>query len=275
MASKQRDPQGRMPLLEHLRELRKRLLIALVGILVGTIVAWFFYEPIFNYMAAPLAQLRAEGQQAELNFETVSAAFDLKLRISMFAGFLATTPWWMYQIWAYLAPALRKSEKIYILSFTFAGIILFVAGGATGVWIMPHAVHILTSFAPSSSVLLMKSSVYFTFYMRLVVVFGLSFTVPLVMVGLNFLGVVRARTLLKAWRWAVVIAFVFAAIANPLPDPWTMTFQALMLCGLYFLAVGIAFLRDRSVDKKRAKEDAELNQALSRTGRKEPSDGEA
>lgn len=268
---KKRDPQGRMPLAEHLKELRRRIIYCLIGIFVGTIVAWFFYEPIFNYMAAPLADLRAAGRQAQLNFETVSAAFDLKLRISMFVGFIITAPWWLYHIWAYIAPALHRHEKLYVVSFTFAGIILFLAGAASGVWIMPHAVSILTSFAPSQSEMLMRSSTYFTFYMRVVVVFGISFLVPLAMVGLNQMGVIRARTMLKAWRWAVAVAFIFAAVANPLPDPWTMTFQALFLCGLYFLAVGVSFLHDRRVDRKRVREEAQLDAALAALDGKEQS----
>lgn len=253
-----------MPLLDHLREARTRIILAFVGLIIATIVGWFLYPSVFNYMAQPLADLRAIGKEAELNFETVSAAFDLKLRISFFIGFIISSPWWLYQIWAYLAPALRKKEKIYALSFTFAGVILFLAGAASGVWIMPHAVSILTSFAPDTSVMLMKSSTYFSFYMRLVMLFGISFLIPLVMVGLNFLNILRASTMLKAWRWAVVLSFVFAAIANPLPDPWTMSVQALLLAGLYFIAVGVGMIHDKRYDKKQAKLDAELDAALAK-----------
>lgn len=259
---KNSDPDGVMPLADHLREARQRLIYALAGIFLFTIVGWFIYPYVFNFMAQPLADLRHMGRRAELNFDTVSAAFDLKLRISMFSGFLLATPWWLYQIWAYVAPALHKNEKRYVLGFSFSGAILFILGAATGIWIMPHAVEILTSFAPESSVTLMQASVYFSFYMRLVVVFGVSFLVPLAMVALNFMNVVRGETFLKYWRWAVAIAFVFAAVANPLPDPWTMTFQALFLCGLYFLAVGVAFVHDKRRDKRLAKEEAELDAAL-------------
>ena len=254
-----------MPLLEHLKELRRRILLSLLGMLVGTIVAWFFYDPIFNYMAAPLAELREQGRHAQLNFETVSAAFDLKLRITMFAGFIISSPWWLYQAWAYLAPALYKREKLYVLSFTVAGIILFGIGVGMGLIIMPHAVHILTSFAPSQSEMLMRANTYFSFYMRLVIVFGISLLVPLVMVGLNQLNIVRAKTMLKTWRWAVAIAFIFAAVANPLPDPWTMTFQALFLCALYFLAIGVCAIHDKRWDRKQARIDAELDRALAAT----------
>lgn len=251
-----------MPLLQHLKELRSRILLSLAGILVGTIIAWFFYDAIFNYMAAPLVELRQQGRQAQLNFETISAAFDLKLRITMFAGFILSSPWWLYQAWAYLAPALYKREKIYVISFTVAAIILFAMGVAMGLLIMPHAVHILTSFAPSQSEMLMRANMYFSFYMRLVAVFGISLLAPLVMVGLNQLNVVRAKTMLRAWRWAVAIAFIFSAIANPLPDPWTMTFQALFLCALYFLAIGVCMIHDKRWDRKQARLEAELDAAL-------------
>ncbi len=251
-----------MPLVEHLREARTRLLLSLAGVGVGTVVAWFFYDQIFAFMASPLDQLHTTVGGAHLNFETVSAAFDLKLRVSVFAGVLVSSPWWLYHVWAYIAPALHRKEKLYVIAFTVAGVILFSAGAASGVWIMPHAVSILASFAPEQSVMLMKTSVYFSFYMRLVIVFGVSFLVPLLMVGINQMGLVTARQMLKTWRWAVVIAFVFAAVANPLPDPWTMTIQALLLCSLYFGAVGIAAIHDRRVAKKRAKLEAEVDAAL-------------
>ncbi|MDO5721148.1 MAG: twin-arginine translocase subunit TatC [Actinomycetaceae bacterium] len=259
---KKKDPEGRMPLVEHIRELRSRILWSLLGILIGTVVAWIFYDPIFTFMAQPLADLREQGRQAELNFETISAAFDLKLRITMFAGFILASPWWLYQTWAYLAPALHRKEKAYVLIFTFAGIVLFAIGVGMGLLIMPHAVQVLTSFAPSQSEMLMKANLYFSFYMRLVIVFGISMLVPLAMVGLNQLNILRATTMMKTWRWAVAVAFIFAAIANPLPDPWTMTFQALFLVALYFLAIGVCFLHDKRWDRKQARIEAELDAAL-------------
>ncbi|MDO5034072.1 MAG: twin-arginine translocase subunit TatC [Actinomycetaceae bacterium] len=264
-----RDPEGRMPLVDHLKEARRRLILILAGVMVGTVAGWFLYPYLFAYMAQPLKDLQSSGLSAELNFETVSAAFDLKLKLSMFAGFILTTPWWVYQIWAYIGPALKKKEKIYAVAFTVAGAILFTAGAAVGVWIMPHAVTILTSFAPDSAVMLMRSSMYFSFYMRLVIVFGTSFLVPLAMVGLNFMNVLRAKSMLKAWRWAVISAFVFTAFANPLPDPWNMTFQALAMLALYFLAVGISYIHDRRYDRRQAREEAELDAALAALETKE------
>lgn len=253
-----------MPLVDHLLEARQRIVYAFIGLIIASVIGWFLYPMVFDYMAQPLTDLRTEGKEAQLNFETVSAAFDLKLRISFFIGLLISSPWWLYQIWAYLAPALRRNEKIYALAFTLSGVLLFSLGAASGVWIMPHAVHILTSFAPDTSVMLMKSGTYFSFYMRLVILFGVSFLIPLVMVALNFLNVLRASTMLKAWRWAVVLSFIFAAIANPLPDPWTMTVQALLLCSLYFLAIGVSAIHDRRYDRKQARIEAELDAALAR-----------
>lgn len=258
-----------MPLVDHLKEARRRLIFILLGITVGTVVGWLLYPDIFRLMSAPLDDLRERGMSVQLNFETISAAFDLKLKLSMFAGFLLTTPWWVYQIWAFVAPALKKREKIYAISFTIAGAILFAAGAAVGVWIMPHAIVILTSFAPDSAVLLLRSSMYFSFYMRLVIVFGVSFLVPLAMVGLNQLNVLRASQMLKSWRWAVVLAFVFTAFANPLPDPWNMTFQALALIALYFLAIGISAIHDRRRYKRLAREEAELDRNLARLNAKD------
>jgi sec-independent protein translocase protein TatC len=152
----------------------------------------------------------------------------------------------------FVTPGLTRKERLYSLSFILSGAVLFIAGGALAWWVLPHAVEALTSFTPASALNLMDARTYFNFFMRVILVFGVAFLVPVIMVGVNFLGVVSGRTYLKAWRWAIIGAFFFAAFANPLPDAWSMIALALPICFLFFGAVGVSMLRDRRVAKRRA-----------------------
>ena len=115
----------------------------------------------------------------------------------------------------------------------------------------PLAVDILTSFNPDNSASFLRATTYVTFYMRLVMAFGISFLLPEILVVLNFMGIMPVKTMLKHWRWFVVLAFVFAAIANPLPSPWPMTIQAFVLIGLYLIAVLISYINERARKRRR------------------------
>ena len=232
-----------MSILGHLREARRRVLWALVGIVVGAIGGWFLVDPVLNFMLEPLREIA--GPKTQINFQTIGAAFDLKLQISIWLGILIASPWWIFQILAFVAPGLKRSEKRWLAFFGIAGVVLFVAGSATGVWVAPKAVTILQSFVPDGAYSLILASSYVTFYMRLVIAFGISFLTPEVLVMLGALDLLSAKSMLKGWRWATMIAFIFAGVANPLPSPWPMVVQALILLALYFLAVVVTWLLQR------------------------------
>ena len=251
-ARKRNNPERIMPVREHLRELRRRLIWSLLGIGLGSIAGWYLYAPVMDYITAPLNEITK--QEALLNFDTIGAAFDLKLRVSIWIGTIVTSPWWVYQVFAFIAPGLKRREKIHVLVFGFVGVVLFAAGVLSGMRMAPMAVDILTSFNPENSASLLRATTYVTFYMRLVMAFGLSFLAPEVLVALNFLGILGWKPMLRHWRWAVVLCFVFAAIANPLPSPWPMTIQAFVLIGLYLLAVLISLIHDKHRDKQQKKE---------------------
>ena len=256
------NPEARMSLGAHLREARNRLIIAALGVLVGTIVAWIFYDQAFAVLTNPLEVARAHGHNVTVNFGTVLSSFDIKLRVSMWAGFVGSAPLWIYQFWAFVAPGLLPKEKLLALGYGLAGLALFVCGCLLGIWLIPHAVDVLTGFIPTSSTGYMDASQYLSFVTRLLLVFGLAFLFPEMMVGLNHLGLMEGKTMLRGWRIAVVFVFIFMAIANPLPDPWSMIFMALPICALYFGACGIAIVRDKRRAKRMAEEDAALDAAL-------------
>lgn len=236
------NPEAVMRWGQHFAEARKRLLLSLLGIGLGSIVGWFLYQPVMGFITQPITQLNAE--RISLNFQTIGAAFDLKLRVSLWVGVVLSSPWWVAQIGAFIAPALKRREKIFVCIFSFFGVLLFALGATSGVLVAPHAVEILSSFTPSDAWTLLRADAYVTFFTRLVILFGISFLLPEVLVLANFVGLLSAKRMLKAWRIAVIGAFVFTAIANPLPSPWPMIIQALVLLVFYFLAIGISALHD-------------------------------
>ncbi|MEE6272252.1 twin-arginine translocase subunit TatC [Georgenia sp. MJ278] len=241
-----------MPLLDHLRELRRRFFLAVLGLGLAAVGGWFLYDPVFAAMQAPIVALdgSSDGTQAALTFPTPAAAFDMKVKMSLWLGAFMSSPWWLYQVWAFLTPGLTKRERRYGAAFVGAGVPLFLLGAGLAWLVLPNAVRLLLEFTPEGALNYMAATDYLRFFMRVVLAFGIAFLVPLVMVLLNVLGVVRGRTLLAGWRWAVLGIFTFAAFASPTPDPWTMIFLAIPICGLYFLAVGIAFRHDRRVDAR-------------------------
>lgn len=237
------NPEGVMPIRAHLKELRNRLLLALAGIGVGAIGGWFLYEPALKFITAPLAEV--DRTITNINFQTIGAAFDLKMQVSLWIGLMISSPWWVYQLFAFISPGLKRRERWHVVAFGIVGVLLFLAGAYTGIQMVPLAVQILLEFTPSEAVTLLRADSYFSFYMKLVTAFGVSFLIPEVLVVLNFLGMLSAKQMLKGWRWAVIISFVFAAIANPVPTPWPMIFQALVLIGLYLLAVLISWIHEK------------------------------
>lgn len=256
-----------MSILEHLKDLRKHVLWSLLGIIVGAVGGWFLYDPVMEYITAPL--LAMQNADTQINFPTIGAALDLKLRVSLWIGLIISCPWWIYQIGAFIIPGLKCKERWYAFAFGAVGVMLFVSGAATGVALVPRAVEILQSFVPVGGSSLLQADAYVDFYIRLVILFGVSFLIPEVLVVLNFLGVLSARNMLRAWRWAVLVAFIFAAIANPLPSPWPMIVQALILVALYLVAVLISWINERYRAygwrlRERKKNDGAVGSASSR-----------
>lgn len=240
-----------MPLLEHLLELRKRFFLIAAGLLVGAIAGWILYEPLLITLQQPLERAsELTGNDVTLNFTGPASALDLKVKAALFLAVFVSCPWWLYQVWAFITPGLNKREKYYAYGFVGASVPLFL-GGAYMAWIViPHAVQILTGFLPADATNFTDAQMYLSLVMRLLLAFGLAFVSPILLVGLNFAGLLSAKALLGGWRWAVLVAFTFAAIMTPTPDALTMILVALPICVLYFAAVGVAVLHDRRVAKR-------------------------
>lgn len=235
-----------MPLASHLREFRNRLILAAAGIAVGAIAGWFVYEPVFDALQQPIldAAERADAL-VSINFAGLVTALDMRIKVSLFVGIIVSSPWWLYQLWAFVAPGLRSREKRFTFGFLGTAIPLFLAGIALAWWVYPRAVAILTGFTPEGGSNFLDAQMFMTFTMRLFIAFGVAFVFPVVMVFMSWAGIVSPQAWLRGWRWAVLIIFVAAAVLTPTPDVVTMLTLALPMCALYFGAIGVAALRTR------------------------------
>ncbi|MEV6650584.1 twin-arginine translocase subunit TatC [Streptomyces sp. NPDC051219] len=261
----EKDPEGRMPLAEHLRELRNRLAKGLLAIVAITVVAAFFYNDIINLFTKPvldsvgcpssfteLAQQPKDTTCAQITINGLLTPFTLALKVSLMAGVVLASPIWLYQLWAFLAPGLHNSEKKYALAFVGAGFPLFLLGGYFAYSVLPTTAKVLIEFTPFGVDNLLPLDDLLDLVTRMVIVFGLSFELPLLLVLLNFGGVITGRRMLGWWRAMIMGITLFAAIATPSTDPLTMLALAVPIWVLYFAATAISLINDR----RRAARDA-------------------
>lgn len=251
-----------MPLADHLRELRNRLAKSVLAILVVTIVAAFVYKDIIHFFQHPIlksvgcvdgATKQKNGQPcAQMTVNGLLGGFSIALKVSMMAGIVVSSPVWLYQLWAFLAPGLHRNEKRYTIGFVAAGVPLFFAGALLAYLILPQTAKIMIGFVPQDTTNLLALDDFLDLVVRMVIVFGMAFELPLVLVLLNFTGMVSGRRMLGWWRGMVIGITVFAAVATPTGDPLTMCLLAAPIVILYFLAMGICFFNDRRRRRNRA-----------------------
>ncbi|WP_435796334.1 twin-arginine translocase subunit TatC [Kitasatospora aureofaciens] len=252
-----------MALADHLRELRNRVVKSVLAIVVITIVAAIYHKQIEHFLLEPLPQCTPEtsgqyhGRCAQVSNIGLTAGFTWMLKVSLTAGVVGTVPIWLYQVWAFVAPGLHKHEKKYAVVFMLCGAPLFLAGVAVAILTLPTTVEVLISFTPNGTTPILPPEDYFDIATRMVLVFGLAFEFPLLLVMLNQVGIVTGRRLLGWWRGMVMGITVFAAFATPSADPLSMLALAAPIWALYFIAVGIAILNDRR--KRRNNPDADLD----------------
>ncbi|MFB7053630.1 twin-arginine translocase subunit TatC [Streptomyces vinaceus] len=262
-----KDAEGRMPLVEHLRELRNRLLKSVLAILVITVVAAFYYKNLIDFMLKPMldsvgctngvVSQRNGRPCADMTVNGLIAPFSIALKVSLTAGVVLSAPVWLYQLWAFVAPGLHNHEKRYAVGFVAVGAPLFAAGGVLAYKLLPQTATILLEFTPDNARNLLPVDDYLDLVTRMVVVFGLAFELPLLLILLNFTGVLTAKRLASWWRAMVLGITIFAAFATPTGDPLTMISLAAPIVALYFIALGICLVNDRR--RRRGNPDALLD----------------
>jgi sec-independent protein translocase protein TatC len=240
-----------MPLADHLRELRNRLAKAMLAIIVVTCVAAFFYNDIVNIITKPVLHSVGCSQNFEQLAKT-SKTSTLALKVSLMAGVVLASPVWLYQLWGFVAPGLHKNEKKYALSFVGTGVPLFLGGAYFAYRVLPTTAQVLIGFTPKDVNNLLPLDDLLDLVTRMVLVFGLSFELPLLLIMLNLTGALTGKRMLGWWRGMILGITVFAAVATPSTDPLTMLALAGPIWVLYFGAVVFSLLNDRRKRRREA-----------------------
>lgn len=243
-----------MALRDHLREARNRLFICLGALLVTTIAAAFFYRPVLDYLVDVV--VKAGGQ---VNYQTAVAPLDIAIKVSLWMGIIVASPVILVQLWGFIVPGLRPKEKRISLAFILTTIPLFVGGVVLGVLVIPHALGFFFGLSPQGAQNLINITDFLPFIIRLTLAFGVAMIIPVAMVGLNVIGILPARSIVKHWRITVFLIAVFAAVAAPGGDAMSMLILAAPMLLLFVGATGLCFLFDR---RKAAREAKEVQEGL-------------
>ncbi|MFM8844140.1 MAG: twin-arginine translocase subunit TatC [Actinomycetota bacterium] len=255
-----RKDRGTMPLLDHLRELRKRVIRSALFIVLFSAIGWIQYNSIITTLSAPVCDLKAAQESGAANcgalyISGVLGPLNLQLKVSFLTGIILSAPFWLYQLWAFIAPALHRKEKRNSILFIIAATPFFSIGAALAYYVLPLAIKVLFGFTPESLNNLIKFDDYLDFVLRLILIFGLAFELPVFLLSLNLIGVLSGKSILKPWRFAIFAITFFVAAFSPTADPLSMAALALPLIAFYFGAGGIALL----VDKKRDRRSREVS----------------
>ena len=250
-----RKDRSTMPLLDHLRELRKRVIRSALFIVLFSAVGWVQYNTIITTLSSPVCDLKAAQESGStscgaLYISGVLGPLNLQLKVSFLTGVILSAPFWLYQIWAFIAPALHRKEKRNSIFFIIATTPFFTIGAVLAYYILPLALKVLFGFTPESLNNLIKFDDYLDFVLRLILIFGLAFELPVFLVSLNLIGILSGRSILKPWRFAIFAITFFVAAFSPTADPLSMAALALPLIAFYFGAGGIALLVDKRRDRK-------------------------
>jgi sec-independent protein translocase protein TatC len=244
-----RDDLPGMSLLEHLEELRKRIIHCLIYLLVGFVIAYVFRERLYGIVQAPLDQLHIP-----LNFTHPTDGLMLYLKTAFAGGAILASPFILYQIWLFISPGMYAHEKLYVWPFMLATVGLFVAGAWFGDrWVLPGAIKVLVLDFGRRFHPVLTIDDYTGFFLSVILGLGIAFELPILLFFLSYFGVVSARFLLRHFKYGVLAIFIVAGVICPLPDPFSMCLFACPLIALYLLGIGAAFLAHPSRREHKAR----------------------
>ena len=252
------NPDARMPLMEHLRELRNRVIKIALALTVGSIIGWFVYPPVWNFVSAPyckLPQPKALGtlvlhQSCQLYVTGLFDSLFLRLQISIATGVILSSPIWLYQVWAFIAPGLYRRERRWAYYFVGAAVPLFAIGATIAYFAMTKGLRFLLHLVPAHTTALITISTYLSYAGAMLLIFGLAFELPLVFVLLNMAGVLTHERFRKWRRVIIFLVFAFAAIFTPSPDPISMLLLAVPCVVLVEASEVFAWANDRRRAKR-------------------------
>jgi len=239
---------GKMTFLEHLDELRRRLVYILSFIAAGFVISWFFADRIYDFIAHPILPLL--GNNGKLIFTKPTEAFSMYMRVAIYAGIFFSAPLIIHQVWLFIAPGLYRKEKRFAFPFVLSSLVLFVSGSAFAYYIvLPAAYKFLINFGSSFQPLI-KIDEYWDLTCTILLGFGIMFQMPVIVAFLSIFGIVTPRFLWKNFRYAILIIFIIAAVASPTPDAVTQIVYAAPMVGLYAISILVSLLFKRRRDKR-------------------------
>jgi sec-independent protein translocase protein TatC len=247
------EPAGAMTFFEHLTELRKRIINSLISIGIGAGIGWFVAPYFVIWITKPMLKALGDAHLDQKLVYTHPAGYlNLLITLSVYLGLVIASPWILYQIWLFVAPALYKHERKAITGFLFSTVLLFLSGIAFGYFVsMPYVLHFLISFQ-GPVVPLISINEYFDLILLVLLGLGLVFELPVLIFILSLFGIVTPKFLMDNFRYAILVIAILAAILTPTPDAMTMLVFMAVLVGLYFLGVGVSWLVVRRREKRLA-----------------------
>jgi sec-independent protein translocase protein TatC len=247
------EPAGAMTFFEHLSELRKRIINSLISVAVGAAIGWFVAPHFVNWIVKPMTDaLKHAGLNPQLVYSHPAGFLNLLITLSVYLGIVIASPWILYQIWLFVAPALYKHERSAITGFLFSTVFLFLAGIAFGYFVsLPYVLRFLISFQ-GPVVPLINVDEYFDLILLVLLGLGLVFELPVLIFFLSLFGIVTPRFLIKNLRYAILVIAILAAILTPTPDATTMLVFMAVLVGLYFIGVGVSWVVVRRRERRLA-----------------------
>jgi sec-independent protein translocase protein TatC len=259
-AEQEKESMPTMGFLDHLEELRKRIVYSVFSVGAGTAVCWFYRERIYGVMQKPIMDaLHSQGLPEKLVYLNPIDPFNLYLKVSMLAGLFLTSPLVLYQVWMFISPGLYRNEKKYALPFMVSTITLFTLGGYFGYRVAyPRALDFFVVKFNGQFQPMITINEYTQLFLSIVAGLGLIFEMPILVFFLAFLGIMTPSFMIKNFRYAILVMFILAAIVTPTPDVVNMCVFAAPMIGLYALSIGVAWLVH---PKQRAKRQAKEKQA--------------
>jgi sec-independent protein translocase protein TatC len=255
-SQRQQNPDGRMPLMDHIRELRNRVVKMALGLAAGMLVGFIFFNPVWHVIERPLCAASIRGYTGcrqlgvnELALDGPIDPFYLRVKVAFIVAIIVSSPVWLYQIWAFIAPGLYAREKRWSYLFIGTAVPLFLAGNLLAYWSLGRSMHYLLGLAPSGVANIVEVDQYMGFVMTMMLAFGIAFEVPLLIIMLNLAGILTHQRFKKWRRVMIFCVFLIAGIANPSPDPSTM----LILGGCCAALVEVAEFIVWSNDRRRAR----------------------
>jgi sec-independent protein translocase protein TatC len=243
--SEEREPESMptMGFLDHLEELRRRIIYSVIAVAVGFFACWGYHEQIYAIMQKPIINaLKANGMAEKLVYLNPTEPFNLYLKISALAGLFLTSPFVLYQVWMFISPGLYRNEKRYVVPFMTSTIALFSAGGLFGYKIVyPAALNFLIEFGKQFQPMITIKE-YTDLFLAIILGMGLIFEMPILVFFLALMGIVSAGFMWKNFRYSILVIFVVAAIVTPTTDILNMCIFAAPMIALYVLSIGVAWL---------------------------------